>query len=653
MMVARTRRVVAAALLLSALSFAAEAQRHGAAPAKTPPTVTLAVDATQAAQKILYARLTMPVTAGPLTLLYPKWIPGEHMPSGPIMDSTGVNFTAGGQRIPWHRDGTDMFTYHLTIPAGATQLEIALDYTSPVAGEGGFSAGASATDKLIVISWNQLLLYPAGFTSDELIYQASLRLPAGWKFGTALPQAETPLPAADQLSGTISFQPATLTTLVDSPVLAGEFFRAVPLSPAAEARPAELDVAADSAAALDFSPEVQNRMRNLVAEAGALFAARHYRDYHFLVSLSDHVAHFGLEHHESNDSRVSERALIDDNLRRVAFGDLLPHEYVHSWNGKYRRPLGLSTPDFQQPMKGELLWIYEGLTQYFGKLLAARCGIWSADDFRDNMALLAAEEAHRPGRQWRPLEDTAVAAQVLYESPLQWSSWRRGVDFYDEGALIWMDADATIRRLTNNQKSLDDFARLFYGPPDNPLHVAPAVKSYTLDDVVAALNQVAPHDWRTFLLDRVSSVGASAPLGGIEGSGWKLVYTETPSDYQRTRSTIEQDADFRYSLGLFLSRAGRVGDSVFFMPAYQAGIMPGMTIVAVNGRKYSADVLHDALKAAKNNSAPIQLLVENSEYYKTYSVSYHDGDRYPHLVRDTAKPDYLSDMIKPRVPAGK
>jgi predicted metalloprotease with PDZ domain len=644
-------RLQLTALILFAifpLSLAAATQRRPAPAAATPPgTIMLAVDASHAAQKLFHARLTMPVTPGPLTLRYPKWIPGEHMPSGPVADSVGVQFNAAGQTIPWRRDDVDMFTYHLTIPAGANQLEIAMDYASPVSGESGFSAGASATDKLTVISWNQLLLYPAGFTTDQLTYQASLQLPAGWKFGTALPQSK--ITASD----TVLFQPATLTTLVDSPVILGEFFRAVPLSPAGEARPAELDVAADSAAAIDFSANVEGLLRYLVAEAGVLFGARHYRDYHFLLSLSDHVAHFGLEHHESNDSRTSERALIDDNLRRVSFGDLLPHEYTHSWNGKYRRPLGLATPVFEQPMKGELLWIYEGLTQYFGKLLAARCGIWSADDFRDNLALLAAELAHRPGRQWRPLQDTAVAAQLLYDSPAQWSSWRRGVDFYDEGVLIWLDVDATIRRLTNGQKSMDDFARVFYGPPDNPVNVAPHVKPYTFEDVVTALNQVAANDWRKFLLDRVNYAGPNAPLAGLEGSGWRLVYTDTPSDLQRTRDSIEQDADFRYSLGLVIGRTGRVGDAIFFMPAYQSGIMPGMTIVAVNGRKYSADVLHDAVKAAKKQAAPIQLLVENSEYYKTYAVDYHDGERYPHLVRDSSKPDYLGEMIRPRAAPAK
>jgi predicted metalloprotease with PDZ domain len=293
--------------------------------------------------------------------------------------------------------------------------------------------------------------------------------------------------------------------------------------------------------------------------------------------------------------------------------------------------------------------VYEGLTSYFGKLLAARCGIWSPDDYRDAVALLAADQAHKPGRQWRPLEDTAVAAQILYRSPVQWNSWRRTVDFYDEGTLIWLDVDTTIRRLTDNQKSMDEFAKVFFGPPDNSTNVAPKVKPYTLDELVSALNQVAPSDWRKFLLDRVNYVGPNAPLGGIEGSGWRLVYTDTPSDLQKARDSVDQAGDFSYSLGLILSRTGHVGDSIFFMPAHQAGVMPGMTIVAVNGRKYSPDVLRDALKAAKNSKEPIQLLTENSEYYKTYSVNYHDGERYPHLVRDESKADYLGDIIRPHV----
>lgn len=326
---------------------------------------------------------------------------------------------------------------------------------------------------------------------------------------------------------------------------------------------------------------------------------------------------------------------------------LLPHEFVHSWNGKYRRPLGLSTPEYEQPMKGELLWVYEGLTTYLGDLLTARSGLLTADEYRDELALTAAAMSHRPGRQWRPLLDTTVAAQLLYEAPEQWSSWRRSVDFYPEGELIWLDADATIRRLSNNQKSLDDFCKLFFGPPDQPADQAPRVKPYTFDDLVAAMNQIAAYDWRKFFNDRVNYTGPNAPLGGIEGSGWKLVYNDRPSEMSRVRESRNL-VDVTYSLGLIIGtgKDNLVLDSIFFMPAYQVGIVPGMKMIAVNGRKFTPEVLHDALKAAKSGSEPIQLLVENNDYFRTYSINYHEGDSYPHLERDPTKPDLLSDIIR-------
>lgn len=642
MLVGRLPRPLPAivAILISSLALAAQV------PARTAPgPISIEVDASQAAQSLFHSRLTIPVAPGPLTLLYPKWIPGEHGPTGPVVNSAGMKFTAGGQVLPWRRDDVDMYAIHLDIPTGVSQLEVALDYLAPVSGEGGFSAGASSTDKMAVVSWNWLLLYPAGFTAEQLTYRPALKLPPGWKFGTALPLAEAP-PQPSPQPQTVVFRPATLYTLVDSPVIIGEYYRAVPLSAAGEARPAELDIAADSAAALDMSPDLEARYRQLVAEAGALFGARHYRDYHFLLSLSDHLAHFGLEHHESNDSRASERALIDDNQRKLMAG-LLPHEYAHSWNGKYRRPLGLATPDYEQPMKGELLWVYEGLTTYLGDVLTARSGLLTSDQYREDLALTAAGMSHRPGRQWRPLLDTTVAAQVLYGVPEQWSSWRRSVDFYPEGELIWLDADATIRRLTNHQKSLDDFCKLFFGPPDQPANLAPAVNPYTFDDLVAAMNQVVAYDWRKFFNDRVNYTGPGAPLGGIEGSGWKLVYNETPSEMSRLRESRHL-VDVAYSLGLIIGtrKSNRVLDSIFLGPAYQAGIVPGMNIVAVNGRKFTPEVLHDALKAAKSSSEPMQLMVENDDYFKTFSINYHEGDKYPHLERDSSKPDLLSDIIR-------
>lgn len=631
-------------LTISALALT-QAQKRAepakAAPAKAAPgVIILAVDASQAPQKLLHAKLTIPATPGPLTLLYPKWIPGEHGPTGPITDFSGLKFMAAGRTISWRRDDVDMYTFHLDVPAGANAVEASLDFVSPVAGQAGFSGGASATAKMMVVSWNQLLLYPSGFSAEQLTYKASLRLPAGWSFGTPLPLAR-----AGQTEN-IEFAPATLYTLVDSPVIAGEFYRRITLTPSAVQPQVVMDIAADSAAALAMSPEVETFHKNLVKEAVALFGAQHYRDYHFLFSLSDRVAHFGLEHHEANDSRAAERSLINDNLRKLMAG-LLPHEYVHSWNGKYRRPAGLSTPDYQQPMKGELLWVYEGLTTYLGNVLTARSGLWNAEQYRDVLALTAAAMAHRVGRKWRSLQDTAVAAQILYLSPIQWSSWRRSVDFYPESDLIWLEADTIIRQQTQGQKSLDDFCRLFHGGANNPADVAPTVKPYTFEDVVTAMNQVAAYDWRKFFLDRLQYTGPNAPLGGIEASGWRLVYTDQPSEMFRIAEQDSKQTDAQYSIGLLIAQNGQILDSIVGMAAEKAGIGPGMKLVAVNGREFSNEVLQDALKAGRNSSEALQLLVENGGYYKTYTVNYHDGPRYPQLVRDSSKSDVLGDIIRP------
>jgi predicted metalloprotease with PDZ domain len=604
--------------------------------AAAPPTVTIFVDATSAPRKIFHAKLKIPASAGDLTLYYPKWIPGEHAPDGPIVDLAGLKFTANGKALKWRRDLLDGFTLHVEVPAGETEVNAELDFLSPATFETGFSAGSSATDKMAVISWNQVLLYPKGYKSDDLTYVATLKLPAHWKFGTPLPIAST---TGDQLNGEmqITFQPASLTTLVDSPVITGEFLKVVKL---ADDPLTEMDIAADSAAALSPPQEVWDHYKNLVEQAGKLFGAHHYRDYHFLFSLSDHVAHFGLEHHESDDSRVSERALIDEGERKSS-ASLLPHEYVHSWNGKYRRPADLATPDYQQPMQDDLLWVYEGLTQYLGEVLTARSSLLTPEQARDSLALTAAALDHTPGRTWRNLQDTADAAPQLYFSPRAWESWRRGVDFYEEDTLNWLWADVIIRQQSKGKKTLDDFCKLFHGAPSS----GPMVKTYTFDDVVNTLNQVAPYDWRAFWTERLTSHGPGAPLGGLEGSGWKLTYTDTPSGME-CAGECSSHAGARYSIGMDLREDGTITDTIEGMPAAVAGIGPGMKLVAVNGRRYSPEVLREAIKAGKNASEPLELLVENTEYFKTFKLDYHGGERYAHLVRDESKPDLLSEIFK-------
>lgn len=598
----------------------------------TSPTVTIAVDATAAPRKIFHASLKIPASPGDLTLYYPKWIPGEHAPDGPVIDLAGLKFGAGGKILKWRRDLVDGFTIHVEVPAGISEISAELDFLSPAIFEGGFSAGSSATDKLAVISWNQVLLYPKGWQSDDINYSASLKLPDGWKFGT-------PLPVASHSGNEIKFATVSLTTLVDSPVITGEFLKVVPL---AQDPVTEMDIAADSAAALEAPAEVWDHYKHLVEQAQRLFGAHHYRDYHFLYTLSDHVAHFGLEHHESDDSRVDERALVDDASRKLS-ASLLPHEYVHSWNGKYRRPADLVTPDYEQPMQDDLLWVYEGLTNYLGFVLTARSGLLTEEQDRDDLAITADMlDHHTPGRVWRNLQDTADAAPQLYFAPRAWQSWRRGTDFYDEGTLSWLWADVIIRQQTKGAKSLDDFCELFHGAPST----GPMVKPYTFNDVVNALNQIAPYDWRGFWTERLTNHGPGAPLGGVEGSGWKVVYDEIPSEMLTGSASMNRTVPAALAFGLLLNEDGTISDVTEGLPAAKAGIGPGMKLVAVNGRRFSPEILRDAVKATKNGNAPLDLLVENTDYYKTYKIDYHGGEKYPHLVRDDSKPDLLSEILK-------
>jgi predicted metalloprotease with PDZ domain len=619
---------LAAKLLAAAILFLAGAGLH----AQTPPAIRLTVDATQAPQKILHAHMTMPVQAGPLTLVYPRWIPGEHMPTGPIIQVAGLKFSSGGKTIAWRRDLVDMFAFHLDIPQGATTLDIDLDdlLSAPAS---GYSSGASATATLEVLSWNQVVLYPAGRAAHSVMFAPSLRLPAGWKFGTALPGAK-------QTGDVIEFAPVALDTLVDSPVITGKYLRTIQLTPG-ESPPHMMDIAADSAAALAIPPDMEMQFHRLVAETGALFGSRHYRDYHFLVTLSDDVAHFGLEHHESSDDRTYERSLIDDN-ERIYFAGLLPHEMVHSWNGKYRRPAGLATPDYQQPMKDDLLWVYEGLTEYLGDVLTARSGLLSRAQTRENLARLAAEYANQPGRSWRPLQDTADAAPFLYDAREDWENWRRVVDFYDEGELLWLDVDSTLRRLTNDQKSMNDFCKIFHGGPGGE----PALKTYTFEDVVATLNGLAPNDWAGFLRARLDGLAPNTPIEAIENSGWKLFYNEQPNEIQADRDAVRKEEDLSYSIGMLLGEDGVVVDVMHGGPAYAAGFGPGMKIAAVNGKQFDGENLKEAIRSAKTSSTPIQLLTANGAQYQTFTVDYHGGLRYPHLERNESHTDYLSEILQ-------
>jgi predicted metalloprotease with PDZ domain len=467
-----------------------------------------------------------------------------------------------------------------------------------------------------------------------LTYDAKILLPDGWKFGTSLPMA-----GQSKSGKEVAFKPISLELLVDSPIIAGEFYRTIDLTPPGEPIHHEIDMVADSEAALDMSPKIQKDMTNLVAESGKLFGARHYRDYHFLLTLSDHVAHFGLEHHESNDSRLPERALLMPSAG-MSLGGLLAHEFVHSWNGKFRRPADLTTPDFEAPMETDLLWGYEGLTDFLGPMLAARSGLWTPDQYHEYLASIAAALGPgRPGRTWRPLLDTAVAEPGLGFAR-GWPTWRRGTDYYDEGDLLWLEVATIIHRESHDQKSIDDFCQSFHGGPNS----GPQVKTYTFDELVASLNAIAPFNWAAFFHERLDSTSAAAPTGGIENGGWKVAFNGTPSKLEGRRGN---PGDV-YSIGLQLGNDGMVDDSLVGGPAFKAGISSGMKVIGVNGRLYTPELLEDAIKAAKGTTAPITLLVVVDDYFQTSTIDYHGGQSYPHLVRDDARPDYLDEIIKAR-----
>ncbi len=594
--------------------------------------IRIEVNATDAPRRILHAKLEIPAHPGPLTLVYPKWIPGEHAPDGPVVNLVGLKFYAEGRKLAWRPDLVDTYAFHLNVPKGATAVSVELDFVATML-DAGIGDAAVATDRLLILEWNDVLLYPQGQPSQSLSVESRLQLPPEWQFGTALPIAR-------RAGGSIDFKPVPLNTLVDSPVVCGLYFRVIPL---AAKPPAEIDMAADSPEALEMPPQIIADYERLLVETGALFNSRHYRDYHFLVTLSDYVHSGGLEHHESSNNRVPERNYLDRDLF-LTRADLLPHEFVHSWNGKYRRPFDLTTPDYQTPMKGDLLWIYEGLTQYWSAVLTARCGLWTAEQFRDQIALEASTLDHEPGRTWRSLQNTADAAQLVYRTPRAWTSWRRvGADFYNEDVLIWLEVDTSIRRITDGRRSLDDFARLFYGGPSS----APAVKTYSLDDVLAGLHQVAPHDWKQILSERLNSNDPRAPLGGIEAAGWRVVYNDQPNNLQTASERARKVVDLTSSIGLVVGDNGRIVDAIPGMPATEAGIAPDMTLIAVNGGEFSPDALRAAIRASQSSSSPLALLASNTGHAKLYEVNYHGGPRYPHLERLPSQPDLLTRIIQP------
>jgi predicted metalloprotease with PDZ domain len=598
--------------------------------------IQITADLSDAPRKLYHAEVDLPVTPGPLTLTTPKWIPGNHRPTGPVDNITGVVFSVNGKPLAWRRDDVDLFQFHLTIPAGVTTLHAHLDCI----------VTDRISQKMAALEWEKLLLYPANTPVREIAIQPSLIVPAGWGIGTALTPigaAAYPVPA---VGSTTHFAVTNVEQLEDSPIITGQYFHEFPLAP--EIKPSHfIDVVSDSPEDSNLRPAFLVEIANLVREADALYASHHYNQYHFLLTLSDVAGGQGLEHGQSSDNGVDEKG-YSNAKHQLGESDLLSHEFTHSWNGKYRRPVGLYQPDFATAQQGALLWVYEGMTQYLGNVLAARSGLKSQAQYRDTLAMSAANLDSKPGREWRPTEDTAVAASILRGGNPAWSNWRRGQDYYQEGELLWLDADTLIRKMTNNKKSLNDFERIFLGKGGN---TGPLIITYNFDELVTDLNEVVPYDWATFLHDRVDKINPRADLAGIEQGGYKLVYMDKPNPSERTiaasGSRRASGINAWYSIGIRVNGDGTIADVRWNGPADKARIAPGSKIIGVDGKVFSGDVLKAAIREAKGKSEPIHFILQADAYLSTADVDYHDGERYPVLQRVEGMPAYLDDITKP------
>jgi predicted metalloprotease with PDZ domain len=614
------------------LAFPARADAQLTVPAAVdqpyPGTIVLDVDATNLSQQIFRMRMSIPVKPGPLTLLYPQWLPANHGPNGPITQLAGLKFTAGGKPVEWTRDPVQVFAFHVNVPEGASVLEAEYQYLSPLDTSQG---RITMTDEILGVQWPSVTLYPAGYVARRINVQANLKLPAGWQYATAL---ETSSRQGDD----VHFKAHDLETLIDSPLFAGHYFRQFDLDPGA-AVPVRLNVFADSPDSLEAKPEQIEAHRKLVKQAYKLFGSHHYNHYDFLFALSDEFGGIGREHHQSSENGVKP-GYFTDWAKSESGRDLLPHEYTHSWDGKFRRPAGQDVPNFNTPLQNSLLWVYEGQTQYWGNVLGARSGLVSASGARDALAATAARYDSIAGRAWRAMQDTVNDPILNARRPLGWANWQRSEDYYSEGQLIWLDVDTLIREKSGDKRSLDDFAHAFYSINDGSF--LPAF--YTFEDVVAALNKVQPHDWATFLRTRVEGHGPGAPLDGLARAGWKLVYTDTPTDLIKSADDRNKAIDLSYSLGFTATQDGGIRNVIWDGVGFRAGLAANTSIVAVNNRAYKPDVLKAAIKAAKDGKEPIQLLVKKGNVLRTIALDYHGGLRYPRLERIPGTKDRLEGI---------
>ena len=594
-------------------------------------TLLLHVDATDLDRRIYRVLQVVPVQhPGTMTLLYPQWLPGFHAPQAPVELFAGLSVTAGDRILTWKRHPVTINAFDIEVPDGASQIEVAFQFLSPTDPSQG---RVIVTAEMLALQWNTVVLYPAGHYARQIVIQPSLKLPDGWQLACALEQ--------DGRDGaTVRFRPTTLDVLVDSPVLAGCNFRRIPLDDAAQVH---LNLVAEQPHQVAATPVQIAPHRALVEQADRLFQARHFDHFDILLGLSDEMTGSGIEHHRSCDSITGANyfAAWDSTFVRR---ETVAHEYVHSWNGKHRRGADSWTPSFEKPIRNSLMWVYEGQTQYWGRVLCARSGLWNAEQALGALAQTAARYDARPGSRWRPTIDTTRDPIIAARKPLPWMSWQRSEDYYSEGALIWLDVDTRLRELSSDTGSLDDFARSFFGRNDG---VWATTDTYVLDDVVAALNAIAPFDWRGFFTEQLARTHGGAPLAGITRGGYRLVYGQAPNPYDANTTSVFGSTDLSHSLGLTINKSGVIGDVLWEGPAFDAGLTVGTKVVAVGGRAFSADQLSLAVTDAANGQ-PIELIVTKAGKSRTVAVSYHDGLRYPRLERVNDTRDRLSEIFAPR-----
>ncbi|MFC7536176.1 M61 family metallopeptidase [Sphingomonas sp. GCM10030256] len=594
-----------------------------------PGTMTLEVDATDTTQGIWKVRQRIPVAQpGRMTLLYPQWLPGNHAPRGEVEKLAGLVFRAGGQVLPWTRDPLDMFAFHIDVPAGATEVVADFQFLTATAPDQG---RILVTREMLNLQFEDVSLYPAGYFTRQIPVTASVSYPAGWQAATAL------RPPGAQTGNRVTYGTVSYETLQDSPVFAGKYFRRDELGLGIA-----LNSVADHPKELAIPAAVLQKHRNLVTQAVRLFGARHYDHYDFLHAVTERMGGIGLEHHRSSENQNDPGYFIDwDNS--LPDHNLLPHELVHSWNGKFRRGADLFTPDFRTPMRDSLLWVYEGQTQFWGYVLEARSGMSSKQDVLDKLAVIAANFDVRRGREWRALQDTTNDPIISARRPKGWTNWQRSEDYYAEGMLVWLEADAIIRQGTRNRRGMDDFAKAFFGIRDGDWGVV----TYTFDDVVSTLNRIHPHDWRTFLITQLTETGAPAPLGGFTRSGYRLTYAETPTKAQALAMKSSNSTDLSYSLGLSIDKDAKITSVIWGSPAFAAGLTVGQTVVAVDGRTFSADAIKERITAAKGGTAPIRLTVKRGEEVRDVPLQWNGGLRYPRFTK-TGGRAALDILLEPK-----